>query len=306
MRSLLQRAAVCAATSLVACLCGCAEPPVPAPLDPDYAAELDEWKRTRDENLRRNDGWLTVVGLSWLEEGVNSLGADPASTVVFPEGVDRHLGQIIVEGESPILEAASDSGIRHRDSEVTTLALETDASGEPTMLTLDSLSFYVIDRAGRLGVRIKDSEAPALTHFSGMDYFPVDARWRIRASFEAFEEPRTIKVPNVVGTAFEEPVPGIVSFEVDGRIFELTPIGEQDGQFFIVFGDETNGTETYGGGRFLYTDPPSPDGTIELDFNAAYNPPCVFTPFATCPLPPPGNRLAIEVRAGEKTYGAPH
>jgi uncharacterized protein (DUF1684 family) len=186
---------------------------------------------------------------------------------------------------------------------VSTVELASDLEDEPTVLELGSLRFHLIDRAGRLGIRVKDTESPALAAFVGMDYFPVDPSWRIVASFEAFDQPKTIEVPNVLGSSFAEPAPGIARFERDGRRWELTPVGEPGEPLFFVFGDATNGGETYGGGRFLSA-PPAANGTVILDFNKAFNPPCVFTPHATCPLPPPQNKLALAVQAGEKTWGA--
>ena len=290
---------------LGALMLACVEDELP-PLDEEYLAALDEWKQSREERLRAPEGWLSLVGLSWLEEGENTLGSDPTSDVVFPPGTGLRLGVIAVSEEGLEIRAAADSGIEQDGVPVTSMQLASDARGEPTVLELGSLSFFVIDRAGRLGVRIRDSKAPALAAFSGMDYFPVESRWVVEGAFRGFDQPRTMKIPNVMGTAFEEIVSGVVQFQLDGRQYELTPVGEQEGELFIVFGDTTNGSETYGGGRFLYAGPPAPDGSLVLDFNRAYNPPCVFTPYATCPLPPPVNNLAVAIRAGEKNWGSKH
>jgi uncharacterized protein (DUF1684 family) len=177
-----------------------------------------------------------------------------------------------------------------------------DAEGEPTRLEHGSLSFFVIERADRLAVRIRDRDASTLKSFAGMEYYPLDRAWRIEGRFEPAKEAREVPIPNVLG--FEEKIrnPGDVVIEIDGverRLLALDDTG--DGRLFLVFGDETNGKETYGGGRFLYTEPPQ-DGRVVVDFNRAYNPPCVFTPYATCPLPPPGNRFPFPIRAGEKKY----
>ena len=284
----------------------CAGPGDMAPMSAESIAEIEQWKTERDESLRQEDGWLTLVGLFWLEEGANSLGSDPASDVIFPPTVPAHLGHLVVDGATVRLEAPEAAGIQHEGEVVTSLGLRTDTAEDPTILTRENLSFYVIERAGKLGVRIKDSEAAALKAFAGMDYFPLAAAWRLQASFQRFDPPKTIKVPNVLGTASEEPVPGVATFVYEGKRFELTPVGEPDEALFFVFGDATNGTETYGGGRFLMADAPSASGTIVLDFNRAYNPPCVFSPYATCPLPPPRNKLPIAIRAGEKSFGSAH
>jgi uncharacterized protein (DUF1684 family) len=300
-------ATACASLCLLAAgvIAGCGGRPGTQPSE-EYLANLSAWKLAREEGLRKPDGWLTLVGLSWLEDGVNTLGSDPTSDVVFPTGYGARIGEIRVEGEVITLAVPESAGISHSGQTVTTLELSTDASGAPTVLALGSLSFYVIDRGGELGVRIKDRDAEALRRFAGMEYFPVDPSWRVEAHFEAYDEPRTMKVPNVLGSAFDEPVPGVLSFEKDGRRWELFPIGKKDEELFIIFSDATNGVRTYGGGRFLYAGPPGADGSIILDFNRSYNPPCVFTPFATCPLPPPENTLDVEVEAGELNWGSGH
>jgi uncharacterized protein (DUF1684 family) len=180
--------------------------------------------------------------------------------------------------------------------------LQTDQSGEPTILQHGSLSFYVIQRNERLGVRVKDADAAALKSFHGLESFPFSESWRVAARFEPSSPPRHISVPNVLGNVTSEESPGALAFEYSGKTYRLDAVREAGTEdYFIIFGDATNGHETYGGGRFLYASPPK-DGQTVLDFNKAYNPPCVFTPYATCPLPPPQNRLSIRIEAGEKSY----
>jgi uncharacterized protein (DUF1684 family) len=294
------------AAGLLTVLSGCVEPDAVELSDEEYLAHIESWKSEREAELRREDGWLTLVGLFWLEEGANSLGSDPSSDVVFPATTDLSLGELQLEGGVVTIKTAEGAGIEHAGEQVTEMVLQSDADGDPTVLELGSLTFYVIDRGERFGVRVKDSAAKALTTFSGMEYFPVDRSWRIEAQFGAYDEPRTMLVPNVIGTAMEEPVPGVVSFERDGRKFELTPVGEPGDPLFFVFGDLTNGDETYGGGRFLTADWPGDGGVVILDFNLAYNPPCVFSPYATCPLPAAENKLALAIAAGEKAFGSGH
>jgi uncharacterized protein (DUF1684 family) len=174
------------------------------------------------------------------------------------------------------------------------------------MLELGPLLFHAIDRGGRLGVRLKDRESPLIGQFNGIDRFDADPAWRVEARFEPYDPPKTIAVPNIAGPPLEEPCPGRLVFEHSGASYSVEPTGEPGHRLFIVFGDSTNGEATYGGGRFLYADWPAPGSeTVVLDFNQAYNPPCVFTPWATCPLPPPQNKLAMAVEAGEKTYTGP-
>ena len=306
MKNGLGRRLTGAALGVTILLCGCQASPVTEPVDPGYVAEVEAWRNDREAGLRRTDGWLTLVGLFWLEDGESSFGADPSNDVIFPPGSGDFLGVFRLSDGQVTVEADAASGIRHGDEQVERITMRPDTSGEPTVLELGSLTFFVIERAGRLGIRVKDSESPALREFSGMEYFPIDPSWRLEARFTTSEEPRTMMVPNVVGTAFEESVPGVVSFEHRGRHYELTPTGEAGKPLFFVFGDATNGGETYGGGRFLYAVWPSDDGVVVLDFNLAYNPPCVFSPFATCPLPAALNKLPIAVEAGELSYGSEH
>jgi uncharacterized protein (DUF1684 family) len=165
------------------------------------------------------------------------------------------------------------------------------------------LSWFVIERFGQYGVRLRDSAAPAFREFDGIDRYPTDAGWRILGRFEPYDPPKEIPAPNVLDVPSTSNSPGAVVFEVDGEEYRLDVTGDPASRrFSVVFGDETNGGETYGGGRFLSVDAPSEGDWIVIDFNRAYNPPCVFTAFATCPLPPPQNKLALRVEAGEKMY----
>jgi uncharacterized protein (DUF1684 family) len=272
-----------------------------------WRAEHDAWIEHRYASLREPDSWLSLAGLYWLEPGESSFGADPANTLVFPAGTaPPRAGVFIADGGKVRVRVEPGVTITHDGNPVTELDLVTDAEGEPTMLELDSLLFHAIDRGGRLGVRLKDRESPLIAQFAGIDHFDADPAWRIEARFEPYDPPKTIMVPNVVGPALAESCPGRVVFELGGETRTLEPTAEPGSRLFIVFGDETNGSQTYGGGRFLYADwPAEGDDRVVLDFNRAYNPPCVFTPWATCPLPPPQNKLAMAVTAGEKTYTGP-
>ncbi|HUM02108.1 MAG TPA: DUF1684 domain-containing protein, partial [Thermoanaerobaculia bacterium] len=182
-----------------------------------------------------------------------------------------------------------------------------DSSGEATRLSHGSLSFYLIKRGAKWGVRVRDSEAATLKNFKGVENFPVDPAWRISARFEKYQPAKKVEVPNVLEKPEKQDSPGAVVFTKDGKTYRLDAlVGGPKGELFLVFGDQTNSKETYGGGRFLHTPPPSADGSVVVDFNRAINPPCAFTPYATCPLPPKGNGLALAVTAGEKTYGSKH
>lgn len=274
-----------------------------------HAEEVEAWRQERMESLRQPDSWLTLVGLFWLEEGDNTCGSDLEGKVVLPESLPARLGVFHLAGArvefKPVqgLDQAS-SPVRHDGQPLTgPLTLQDDTEGEPTLLELGSVTFHVIRRGEKFGVRVKDRESPGLRTFKGLDYFPPHRDWRIEARFEAYDPPRPIKVPTVLGTVSEILAPGAVIFEMAGQKYRLEALpGNDDNELFLIFGDQTNGKETYGGGRFLYANHDG-QGRVVVDFNKAYSPPCVFSPYATCPLPPKENRLGVTVTAGEKTYG---
>lgn len=297
---------------------GDGEPPTVPPADAraghpeadapnDYRTDLEAWRARRIEGLTRPEGWLSLVGLYWLEEGPNPLGSDPESHVVLPAKAPARAGVLYLEKGSVRIEAAPDSGITHDGAPVESLGLLADADEEgPTVLELGDLVFYVIRRVDDFGIRIKDRESPARHAFEEIPIFPVDPSWNIEGRFEAYEPVRHIPVPNILGTVFDEASPGAFVFERQGQTYRLDTIAEQgDDRLFIIFADETTGKETYGGGRYIYADRADADGRVVVDFNRAYNPPCVFTAFATCPLPPKDNRLAMRIEAGEKLYQGP-
>jgi uncharacterized protein (DUF1684 family) len=256
----------------------------------EHEAAVRAWWAARDARLRDPDGWLTLVGLHWLEPGENRFGADSANEIVLRgDGVPPHGGTLVVE-----------NGVVRLGEDV----LADDVSGEPTVIDLGTLRMYVIRRGERLGLRVRDHAASALRAFEGMGHFPIDRGWRVSGSLEPAPAGREIEIVDVTGAVSHEPTPGSVAFQRDGATWRIDalPGDEEDGSLWLIFADATNGHETYGGGRFLYTEPVQPDGSVAVDFNLAYNPPCVFSPYATCPLPPPQNRLALSIEAGELAY----
>lgn len=270
-----------------------------------FESELGRWKAKRLASLKSDDGWLTLVGLFWLGEGENRLGSDPANEIVLPEGkAPAQAGALRLAGGRVTLEARPGSGITSEGRPLTTLELKSDEDGRPTLLELGSLSFHVVRRGDRLGLRVRDRENPARAEFKGVEYYPADRGWLVPARFEPYDPPKQMPIMNVLGMETEETSPGALVFEVGGRSYRLDALREKGNeQLFIIFADQTSGGETYGAGRYLYADPPGPDGRVLLDFNRAYSPPCAFTRYATCPLPPPQNRLALRVEAGEKFDG---
>ena len=265
--------------------------------DEAHRAAVEAWRRERYRRLLLDTGWLTLAGLEWLRPGVNRVGSDPDGEAVLPAG-PRWAGTVTLT-EARIV---ADGSFTHAGTPADGLRLETDLNGEPTMLELGSLRFCIIERGERLGLRTWDTDSPARSEFKGIDHWPVDPAWRLGARLEATPG-RTVRVPDVLGTIDEEASPGDLLFEAGGATHRLQALpGGDAGELWLVFGDASNGDGTYGGGRFLYLDAPDADGTVELDFNRAYNPPCVFSPYATCPIPWPENRLAIRIEAGERDW----
>ena len=312
----LRKLSVVAAALALSAACARTEAPSPSPATPtprqqaaadgaSYEQELEQWKAKRLASLKSEDGWLSLIGLFWLREGENRFGSDPAGEIVLPEGKAPALaGTLRLAGGKVTLEARPGSGIRSGGQEVGTLELKSDEDGAPTMLELGSLSFHVVKRGERLGLRVRDRENPARAEFKGTEYYPADIRWVVSARFEPYEPPLKVPILNVLGMETEEVAPGALAFEVAGREYRLRALREKGNeQLFIIFADRTSGKETYGAGRYLYADPPGADGRVTLDFNRAYSPPCAFTRYATCPLPPSENRLALRVEAGEKYLG---
>jgi len=276
-----------------------------------YKHSIEQWQAGRVERLTAPDGWLSLIGLEWLKEGANRVGSAADNDIVLSAG-PAHLGVVTLAHDGSMRIALDkDSGATIDGKAVTEAALVDDlhagADAAPTRVSFGTASFYVIDRDGRKGLRVKDTEAPTRKHFVGIDAFPIDPSWRIEATWVPAAPGETLEMGSVIGTIDKYPVPGRLEFTRDGRHFEILPVIEEpgDAQYFVVFADRTSGKETYGAARFLYVDPPK-DGKVVLDFNKAYNPPCAFTPFATCPLAPPENRLDLRVTAGEKNYRGSH
>lgn len=270
-----------------------------------HKSEMQKWQSDRLASLTKEDGWLTLIGLFWLKEGENKFGSDAMNPIVLPK--DKVLavaGSLWLEKGHVRLAARPGVEITAGDKVVTALALkdDNDDSG-PTILKLGSLLVNVVKRGERVGVRVKDTESRTRREFKGLEYFPIDPKWRIEARFEAYQPPKTIPITNVLSMTDDETSPGALAFEVDGKTYRIDPIlekGETD--WFVMIADETTGRETYGAGRYLYVSPPDASGKVVIDFNKTYSPPCAFTNFATCPLPPRQNHLPFRIDAGEKKY----
>jgi uncharacterized protein (DUF1684 family) len=254
--------------------------------------EILKWQTERSARLQREDGWLSLVGLHWL-----------------PEGDSEPIPGVKLVRRAGVVALNTSQGMTIDGKPVNAPIQLIDDSSEkgPTVVQMGTKRFQVIKRGERYGLRVKDSQADTRTHFQGLDYYPIDPKWRVEARFEPYNPPKKIPITDITGMTADNPSPGALVFTVDGKEYRLDPIleeGEKD--YFIIFRDATSKDETYQAGRYLYASPAGPDGKVIVDFNKAYNPPCTFTPFATCPLPPQQNRLPIRIEAGEKKYRGGH
>jgi uncharacterized protein (DUF1684 family) len=270
----------------------------------DYVKAVEKWRSDEEADLKKETGWLTVAGLFWLKEGINTVGAGRDFDVRLTDNFkQKKFGEIDFKNGGASLKVESGVEAQSDGNSISTAVdLVSDEKGKPTQIRTGSQTFFLIKREERFGIRLKDSKSKARLAFKGMHWFPIDESYKVTARFEAAPEPKELMVPNVLGGFFKMKSPGVLKFTFKGKEHSLQPVDEGDGTLFIIFRDGSNLNETYSAGRFLYADKPV-NGEAVLDFNKAQNPPCAFTSFATCPLPPPQNSLDVEIKAGEKRYG---
>jgi uncharacterized protein (DUF1684 family) len=268
-----------------------------------YQEAIEQWQHRYEAALRADDGWLTLAGLFWLKEGENTIGTDRKNSFVLPKGSAPILAGVFEfhDGTTSFQPAVGANFTLNGQPLGSRVTLKADSSGSPDVLRLNDLTMFIIQRGNRFGIRVKDRDSPTRKAFAGLKYFPIDEQYRVTARFVPYDSTKKIAVPNILGDTEEESSPGYVEFTLNGRKCRLDPVSAGD-QLFFIFRDLTSGKTTYPSGRFLYTDLPK-NGEVVLDFNKAVNPPCAFTPFATCPLPPRQNRLPVRVEAGELRYG---
>ncbi len=276
----------------------------PQPKSMLFLKDESQWREARHKRLTSESGWLTLVGLHWLSEGENTFGSGPSNAVPLPEmKAPPKAGVFVLEHGVVRLKVAPGNGLRLDGKAAADQILKSDAEGKPDVLVLGDLSFFVIKRGERFGIRVKDVMSPVRTGFKGVACFAPDVAFRVSAEFVAYDQSKAVEIPTVLDSTETMQSPGYVKFKLHGKAFTLEPVIEDPAapQLFFIFRDQTSGRETYPAGRFLYAAMPK-NGKVILDFNQAYNPPCAFTHFATCPLPPPQNRLKVAIKAGEKTY----
>jgi uncharacterized protein (DUF1684 family) len=263
-----------------------------------HQAEIQKWRAEREQRLRAN--WLTLVGLFWLQEGENRAGSAKENDIELP--APPRLGTFELRGGRTTVRLDPGVSATINGKPAKSGELKPDTPGPPDKLQVGSLTLIVIKRGERYALRLRDSNSKALREFSGLHYFPLDEKWRVTAKFVPAE--KKIKIANVLGTVDDYPSPGYAEFTVAGQTFRLEPVLEEPDakELFFIFRDQTSGKDTYPAGRYLYSGLPR-DGKVVLDFNKAYTPPCGFTPYATCPLPPRQNWLKLRIDAGELYSG---
>lgn len=274
--------------------------------DVSFEAATKAWHKERVARLSAEGGWLSLVGLHWLSEGENDFGSHAELAVPLPgSGLPASAGSLVLEGGKVRLKVQPGSGLLVNGKPAADGPLATDESGKPDLLKAGRVTFFLLKRGDRFGVRAKDPESPARKSFKGIDTYAANPAFRIVADFIPHPKPRKVEMSTVIGTVETHDSPGVVRFTLHGKTYALEPVVEdpQHPELFFVFKDATSGRTTYPAGRFLYAAMPK-DGKVILDFNRAYNPPCAFTPYATCPLAPKANRLDVAIEAGEKNYGS--
>jgi len=271
--------------------------------DPAFVQAFEKWKAEQTDDLKAN--WLSLAGLFWLKPGVNSFGSDPGNAIVFPKG-PAHAGEFLLEGKNVTIRLRPDAGATIAGKPFGEAKLDPDITNHTTKVEMGSLIFHVIVRGDRVGIRVRDRESAAARDFKGMMFFPLDLNYRITGTWVPSDGHKTVAIPNALGDVSQEVSPGSVQFKVNGVDASLTALGgDPKNGLFFVFTDATAKADTYPGGRFLETGAVE-NGKVVLDFNRAYNPPCAVTPYATCPLAPKENRVAVAIPAGEKFDKAAH
>lgn len=266
-----------------------------------YKNEINKWRTEHETTLKSENSWFSLAGLFWLKEGVNTIGTGPNYDIQLTENFkSEKFGEINFQDGIATLKVENGVEALSDGKQISEIALASDKDGKPTVIQTGSQTFYVIKREDRYGIRLKDKNNKARLDFKGLHWFPINEKLRVTATFEPFLEPKEIIIPNMLGGNYKMKSEGILKFKLLGKAYSLQPV-EEDGKYFIIFRDLTSKKETYGVGRFLYAEK-SKDNKVILDFNKAENPPCAYTTFATCPIPPQQNRLQLAIKGGEKRY----
>ncbi len=267
----------------------------------NHQQEIEAWRTSRHERLKRPDGWLTLVGLEWLEDGESRIGSSADNDIQLSGG-PANWGSVVLQDSRLHFKNSDPDEVSVNGESLPYAELIPDTEGKATVISSDTLSINVIFRES-YALRIKDSQAKALENFKGVDNFPIDESWHVDGRFITAEEGMVIEITNVLGQVSESPVFGTFEFEKEGKTHTLLSLGDEDSEsLWFIFADRTTGHGTYGAGRYLYSDGMPENDRLTVDFNKAYNPPCAFNPYSTCPIPPQRNRMDLWVKAGEKDF----
>ena len=271
--------------------------------DADYVESIESWRAERETGLKKDSSWLTVAGLYWLRDGENWAGTDPTNDFVLPKGTTPGVAGVFeFHGRETTFRAQDGVSVTQDGKPIETVKLE---MGEKHAIRVNELTLWVHYSGDRLAIRIRDLNSPIRKNFAGLEWFPVNETYRVTAKFVPHDAPREIEMLNILGDVERFETRGYVYFELDGESIRMEPVLRQDGGLRFVFRDGTSGAESYPAARFLSADSPA-DGKVVIDFNRAYNPPCAFNPYTTCPMPTKDNRLKVRIEAGEKNYKQGH
>jgi len=266
-----------------------------------YITSIQQWHKHHNENFKKD--WLSLAGRFQLQEGENSFGSNESNDIMFPNGdTPEFIGSFFLKNDEVSIKINPDVEVLYQDEKVLEMELINDVSGKPTILQLGSLSWFIIKREDEISVRLRDSKNPNIGKFKGIETYAIDTTWRIIAHFEPHMQTKIIETTTTLGTKDRLFSPGALGFKINNQYYRLDITHVASDNFLTLFADETSGDETYGGGRFLAIEKPGENGITFIDFNKAINPPCVWTEYADCPLPPPQNILPIKITAGEKKY----
>lgn len=266
-----------------------------------YNSEVTKWRTNHETELKSENSWFSLAGLFWLRDGVNTIGKGANFDIQLTESFKgEKFGEINFRNGVATLKVENGVEAISDGKQISEIVLVSDENQKQTVVQTGSQTFYVIKRETKFGIRLKDKNSPNRLNFKGLHWFPIVEKYKVVATFEPFDKPKEVLIPNTIGSGYKMKSEGVLKFKLLGKNYSLEPV-EENGRYFIIFRDLTSKKETYGVGRFLYAEK-SKDNKVILDFNKAENPPCAYTTFATCPIPPPQNRLQLAIKAGEKRY----
>jgi uncharacterized protein (DUF1684 family) len=269
--------------------------------DPAYVKSVEDWRVTVDKGLRRDNGWLTLAGRFPMKPGTNTFGTDEKNDIVFPKGIGpAQMGTFVVEPGKVTLKLAQGVTMEKDGMPFTERVMGTSLE-KRDWVSEGRIAFHVIEREGKYILRLADNESPVRKNFQGRVWYDVNEGYKVKAKFVPYRPVHKIPIVNILDEVSDEPAPGYVEFRLHGKTYKLDVVGDDEDGLFIILKDDTAGKTTYGSGRFLFVEKkPAPNSTFDLDLNRAYNPPCAFSEFTTCPLPPKQNILKTKIEAGEK------